>query len=177
MAPGSLWGSGWRLGSAFRRLADFLPSLILLPLSRRPGLESPTWLPGSPAPGAQCARSRLADADKWVCRSHSRRTWAPSPGQALDSLTGAWAAGGKIRPQSYVRLLSLRSSPHPPPPACVAATAAPPPRKGRGCGRGPCKSGGGGTVGPEQTEKVKIFLNRRLSLFLYLLLSLFCWWW
>lgn len=153
MAPGSLWGSGWRLGSAFRRLADFLPSLILLPLSRRPGLESPTWLPGSPAPGAQCARSRLADADKWVCRSHSRRTWAPSPGQALDSLTGAWAAGGKIRPQSYVRLLSLRSSPHPPPPACVAATAAPPPHtpeKGGGVAAAPASPGEG-----EQSDQSK----------------------
>lgn len=38
------------------------------------------------------------NVDKWVCQGPSQGAWAPSLGQTLDLLIGAWATRGKIRP-------------------------------------------------------------------------------
>ena len=83
-------GGGWALLLAGR--ADFLPAWTLLPLSRRPGLESPTWLPQSPDTRRTVYTIPTREPGQVGVSGPFPRTRAPSLGQALDSLTGAWAA-------------------------------------------------------------------------------------
>lgn len=162
-------GGGWALLLAGR--ADFLPAWTPLPLSWRPGLESPTWLPQSPDTRRTVYTISARERGQVGVSGPFPEDQGPFDGSS--PRLACWGLGRlRLNPPPELRqAVSLIPSSRLPPPATVAATAAPYPPKARGCGRGPGKSGGGGTAQPEQTEKVTIFLHGRLSplsfIFLY----------
>lgn len=170
MAPGSLWGRGWRLGSAFKAAGPIF--YLLGPSSRCRGALASSPLRCLPrSPDTRRALCTIPARDRGQVGVSGPFPEAQGPFAGSSPRLACWGLG-RLRqnppPELRQGVGLIPSSRLPPQTLEQRQQRYPPPPQGEGVWPRPGKSGGGGTARQKHREKVTIFLNGRLSPFLFL---------